>query len=240
VTPSVEWAAALVLIGLYVFDCVLTLFRGQGVLCFAGGSWSLAFGSVSYTVRDKAVLLLNPFAPWQGTLLTQRLFEPPAPGALRVSTALRGLAPLRWAVMLQAALVLVALPYLMFRNAAIPLFGVLTIAYVNVIAMLAMIARVYLRLGVARAPLWGIAAGALLCLPLSVNVMRHALLRMPVAGDASRLVRLLPASRRADARRALRMQVVDALQLVPVDAPVHAALIALQRSLDERIGHDRP
>lgn len=226
----------LVVAGLYLSDCVLTLHRGQGVLRFAGGRWSLGFGSLSYTIRDKAVLLLAPLLPWQGTLLTQRLFEEKAATALRPSVALRALAPLRWAVMLQAALVLVALPWALFRNAALPLLAVLVVAYVNAIVMLALVARAYRRLGVPRTPLWSIAGGALLCLPLSVNVMRHALLRLPVAGDAARLASLAPAPRRREAREALRAQVHDALQLVAPEDALHGSLASLRDRLDRILG----
>jgi len=237
--PSAEWAAVLVVAGLYLSDCVLTLHRGQGVLGCAGGRWTLAFGSLSYTIRDKAVLLLAPLLPWQGTLLTQRLFEAKPAMSLRPSVALRALAPLRWAVMLQAALVLVALPWLLFRNAALPLLGVLVVAYVNAIVMLVLVARAYRRLGVPRKPLWSIAGGALLCLPLSVNVMRHALLRLPVAGDAVALAGLVRSSRRREAREALRAQVHDALQLVAPEDAVHASLSGLRDALDRRLAHER-
>lgn len=229
----------LVVAGLYLSDCVLTLHRGQGVLRFAGGRWSLAFGALSYTIRDKAVLLLAPLLPWQVTLLTQRLFEAKPAMALRPSAALRALAPLRRAVMLQAALVLVALPWLLFRNAALPLLAVLALAYANALVMLLLAARAFRKLGVPRKPLWMIAGGALLCLPLSVNVLRHALLRLPVAGDAATLVRLLPASRRREAREALRAQVHDALQLVAPEDAVHGALTEMRDRLDRRLVHER-
>lgn len=229
----------LVVAGLYLSDCVLTLYRGQGVLRYSRGRWSLGFGALSYTIRDKAVLLLAPLLPWQGTVLTQRLFEAKPATALRPSVALRALAPLRWAVMLQAALVLVALPWLLFRNAALPLLAVLLVAYLNAVVMLVVVARAYRRLGVPRRPLWSIAGGALLCLPLSVNVLRHALLRLPVAGDAATLARLVPASGRREAREALRAQVHDALQLVAPEDAVHASLEALRDTLDRRLASER-
>ena len=211
--------------GIYLFDCVVLLERGQAL-------WSrgaLSFGSNHYQIRGKVVALLNPLTPFIPTLRTLPLFS--VSSGPRTSTAIRAVAPLVAPSMVQFVLVFGVLPWCLYRAPGWPFFIALLLAYVNALAMLGFIWWRFRRAGIATRPLIGLGFGWLVCLPLSVNCLRKAGLAFSIAVDARRAIRFLPADEWQRARDDLAAQIAEAMHEVDEDDQLHRRLAELRRQL---------
>jgi hypothetical protein len=211
---------------LYLFDCVVLLERGQAL-------WSrgaLSFGSSHYQIRGKVVALLNPVTPFIPAFRTLPLFS--AASKVKLSRAVRSLAPMAALSLLQFALVFVVLPYCLYRTPGWPFFISLVLAYAIAIAMLGLIWWRFRRAGFATRPLFGLGFAWLVCLPLSVNALRKAGLVFDVGLDARRAIRFLPAGERQRARGALAAQVAEAMQEVEEEDQLYRRLADLRRQLN--------
>jgi hypothetical protein len=215
---------------LYLFDCIVLLERGQALVEARGSRLALQFGSAHYQVSGKAVALMNPLTPFCIVLRTAPLFES-GPGP-KTSRALRLLAPLRTAALLQFLLVFAILPWCLYRAPGWPFVIALLLAYLNAAAMLAFIAWRYGRLGVSRRPLWGLGFGWLACLPLSVNSLRRAGIAFQLPFDARAAMRLLPADGRAVPAAGLAAQVEEALHDLDEGDAERNRLAALKQELE--------
>jgi len=218
---------------LYLFDCVLLLERGQAL-------WSpaaLSFGSNHYQLRGKAVALLNPFTPFVPVARTLPLFA--APSGPKVSASVRALTPLIIPAAMQFVLVFVALPWCLYRAPGWPLFLALVLAYVNALAMLALIWWRFRAAGLEERPLVALGFAWLACLPLSVNCLRKAGLAFNIALDARRAIRFLPVHERARARAELAAQIAEAMHEVDESDELYRRLDELQRQLAPEAGHGR-
>jgi hypothetical protein len=202
---SAEAALILAAVALYLADCVVLLERGQALSSRAG----LAFGSLHYQVRGRAVALLNPFTPYRPVFRTQPLFS--GPSGMDAETAARALSPLALLALLQLLLVLVALPACLLRAPGWPLLSALAVAYANAVALLGLLWWRFRRARIA-APLAALGFGWLACLPLSVNALRKAGLAFEVAMDARAAIGKLPSGLQEDARHRLAAQVSEILQ----------------------------
>jgi len=229
--PAIDVAFLGALAGIYLFDCVVLVQRGQAVLARPGGRWRLATGSRHYLIKGRPIVFLNPFTPCAATLKTFPILELPSPGSLRPSAIVRGLRGLPALALAQWALVFVVLPVTLVRFPGWPLVITLLAAYGNAVAMVGLLLSRYRQLGAARAPLASLAFNALVCLPLSINLLRRAGLALPVDGGADRYLRLVPEPARPAARAALLGQLEEALQDADEDSPRSVALTALRRGL---------
>ncbi len=218
---------------IYLIDCVVLLDRGQAL-------WSrnaLSFGSQHYQVRGKVVALFNPLTPFIPVFRTLPLFA--AASNVKATEAARALGPLSALGGLQLLLVFVALPYCLYRAPGWPFFAALVLAYVNAIALLALIWWRLRGARIATHPLIGLGFGWLACLPLSVNALRKAGLAFDVAMDAREAILLLPERGRERARADLAAQVAEAMQELEENDERHHRLADLKRQLAPEAGHGR-
>jgi hypothetical protein len=215
---------------LYLFDCVVLLERGQAL-------WSrgaLSFGSRHYQIRGKVAAMLNPLTPFIPVFRTLPLFS--GASNVKASEAARALLPLSVPGGLQLLLVLVALPYCLYRAPGWPFFVALVLAYLNAIAMLAFIWWRLRGVGIAARPLIGLGFAWLACLPLSVNALRKAGLAFDVAVDAREAIGLLPESGRQRARNDLAAQIAEAMDETDESDAQHRRLADLRRQLTLETG----
>jgi hypothetical protein len=211
--------------GLYLFDCVVLLERGQAL-------WSrgaLSFGSIHYQIRGKAVALLNPLTPFIPAIRTLPLFS--VSSGPKASSAIRTIAPLVAPSLAQFVLVFGVLPWCLYRAPGWPFFIALLLAYVNALSMLGFIWWRFRRAGIATRPLIALGFGWLVCLPLSVNCLRKAGLAFSIPVDARRAIRFLPADERQRARDDLAAQIAEAMHEVDEDDQLHRRLVELRRQL---------
>jgi hypothetical protein len=230
-----EAAVIAVAAALYLIDCVVLLERGQALL---ESHWSplfprmaLAFGSIHYQLRGKAVALLNPFTPFIPAFRTLPLFSGPDDSNASVSKSVRALTSVSAPSLLQFLLIFVVLPYCLYRAPGWPFFISLVVAYLNAIAMLAFIWWRLRGAGIATHPLIGLGFAWLVCLPLSVNALRKAGLACNIALDARRAIRFLPESDRQSARGDLAAQVAEAMHDVDENDELYRRLVELNRQL---------
>jgi hypothetical protein len=219
--------------GLYLFDCVVLLERGQAL-------WSrgaLSFGSNHYQIRGKAVALLNPLTPFIPTLRTLPLFSI-SPGA-KISSATRAVAPLAIPSLAQFILVFAVLPWCLYRAPGWPFLIALLLAYLNAIAMLGICGWRFRKTGLAARPLAALGFAWLACLPLSVNTLRKAGLAIEVEVDARRAIRYLPPGERTRARGDLAAQAAEAMHELEEDDDLHRRLAELRRKLTPEARSER-
>ncbi|MFY9317371.1 MAG: hypothetical protein WAO95_17675 [Burkholderiales bacterium] len=193
---------------IYLVDCVVLLERGQALWTRS----ALSFGSLHYQVRGRSVALLNPLTPFIPAFRTLPLFSASPGSSPEAARYLRALSPLAAPSLLQQLLVFVALPYCLYRLPGWPLLAALLLAYANAVLLLGLL---WWRLRGARIgarPLVGLAFGALVCLPLSLNALRKAALAFDVAMDAREAIGRLPERDRERARGELAAQVAEAMQ----------------------------
>lgn len=218
---------------LYLFDCVVLLERGQAL-------WSrreISFGSQHYQIRGKVVALLNPFTPFVPVFRTLPLFS--GSSTLRISRAWQAVSPLSLFSLTQFLLVFIALPYCLYRAPGWPFVAALLLAYVNAVAMLAILWWRFRKTALATRPLAALGFAWLACLPLSVNAQRKAALVFDVAMDARQAIRALPAPARERARAELAAQVAEAMQELEETDERHRRLAELGRQLNPEAGHGR-
>ena len=223
--------------GLYLFECMVLLERGQALLEATWSRATLAFGSKHYQIRGRAVALLNPLTPFIPTIRTLPLFSDSS--GLRTSTAIRVVAPLVVPSLVQFVLVFGVLPWCLYRAPGWPFFIALLLAYVNALAMLGFIWWRFHRAGIGTRPLIGLGFGWLVCLPLSVNCLRKAGLALSIPVDAQRAIRYLPADDRQRARNDLAAQVAEAMHEVDEGDAQYRRLADLKRHLVQQAASGR-
>ena len=218
---------------IYLADCIVLLERGQAIR--SGGR--LAFGSLHYQVRGRAVALLNPFTPFVAAFRSLPLLSRAA--AVEMNDAARALAPLAALGALQLLLVFAALPYCLTRAPGLPFLLALASAYLNAIALLALIWWRFRGARIATRPLLGLGFGWLVCLPLSINALRRAALAFDVSKDARQLIAELPPAGRARAGADLLAQVAEAMQELDEGDERYRRLAGVREQLAAEAGHER-
>ena len=228
---SSEAACVLVVLGLYLSDCVVLLGRGQALLERAGRRWTLSFGSRHYVIRGKTVALLNPFTPFVPAFKTLPLLAQRSTDSIPPSRAAHALIPLWMPALVQFALVLVVIPCALIWQLGWPLLVGLGLAYLNLLAMLAWAAAALRKAPAERKPLLSLAFTSLVCLPLSANLYRSICLSLPLTADAARFLRLVPDDLRPATRLDLIAHIEEALDEVEEDTPAFESLSSLRRDL---------
>lgn len=219
-----------VAVALYLADCVVLLERGQAVLEAGWSRPALSFGSRQYQIAGKAVALLNPLTPFVCAFRSLTLFSADKNG-IKASKALPAVSALAPLVLAQLLLVFVALPVCLYRAPGWPFFISLILAYLNAIAMLALLVFRFRRNSIPARPLVGLGFGWLACLPLSVNCLRAAGVSFPLAIDARRALRFLREDSRQRAREDLAAQIGEAMQELEEGNELHRRLAELKRQL---------
>jgi len=236
---STEWAVVVLLIAIYLVDCIVLVARGQALLERAGRKWRMHFGAPHYVIRDCPVVFLNPLTPWNMALKTAPLFGPSVSGAPRPSVLVRAFAARGLFVGVQAVLVLGVLPVLLYRNAGWSLVLTLALAYANAIVMLVSALLAYRKQGVPVRPIVGLGLTGLACIPLSVNFVRRASLTFVLDGDAQRFIRLLRGRERDVAQYELAAHVSEAIAAVDEGSSDETRLVALRAELLKATLHER-
>jgi hypothetical protein len=232
-----EEAFALLVVGLYLFDCTVPLARGQALLERAGRSWTLAFGNPHYVIRGKAVAVLNPLTPCNPAFKTLPLVALRPGGSVNPSTAARAMAHLRLPALLQFGLVLIVIPVTIAWYPGWPFLAGLALAYLNLCVMLVIAFAGARRAHTKPANLLSIAFASIVCLPLSVNLHRRICMSFTLTGDAFRFLRLVPAPIRTATRMKLLSHIEETLQETEEATPAFEALSSLQRNLTMRIAN---
>jgi len=222
---SPEAAVIAVAAALYLLDCAVLLERGQALWSSAG----LAFGSLHYQLRGRAVALLNPLTPFVATFRTLPLFSA-APGA-KPADAMSALSPLSVLALIQLLLILAVLPYCLLRAPGWPFFAALALAYANALALIGLLWWRLRRARIPARPLAGLVFGWLVCLPLSINALRKAALAFDIELDAREAIGLLPERDRERALAALAAQIAEAMTELDEKDELHDRLAALHREL---------
>jgi hypothetical protein len=232
-----EEAFALLVVGLYLFDCTVPLARGQALLERAGRHWTLSFGNPHYIIRGKTIALLNPLTPCVPAFRTLPLVSVQPGNAITPSRAARALRPLRTPALLQFGLVLVVIPVTIAWYPGWPFVIGLVLAYLNLCAMLALAFGGLRRAHARPTGLVAIAFASIVCLPLSANLYRRVCLSLALTGDAFRFLRLIPVRLRTASRMKLLAHVEETLQETEEATPAFKTLSSLQRDLAMRIAN---
>jgi hypothetical protein len=222
---STEAAVIAVAAAIYLLDCAVLLARGQALWSSAG----LAFGSLHYQLRGRAVALLNPLTPFVATFRTLPLFS--SASGMKPADAVGAIAPLSVLALIQLLLVLAVLPYCLLRAPGWPFFAALALAYANALALLGLLWWRLRRARTSTRPLLGLGFGWLVCLPLSINALRKTALAYDIAMDAREAIGLVQEHDRERARTALAAQVGEAMQELDEGDEHHQRLAELKALL---------
>ena len=225
---------------IYLFDCVVLLERGQALVEARGRRLAIAFGSRHYQISGKAVALLNPLSPFFFAVRSLPLFCAPGRGSVEVSKAVAALAPLGWLALLQMLILFAALPYCLYRAPGWPFLVALLLAYLNAIAMLALLVLRFRKYSIPARPLATLGFGWIACLPLSVNCLRAAGVGITLRIDGTRALRFASGTEpREKARADLTAQVAEAMQELDEADDRHRRLAALAQQLSPEGRHGR-
>jgi hypothetical protein len=227
---STEATVIAVAAAIYLFDCVVLLERGQALWTKSG----MAFGSLHYQVRGRAVALLNPLTPFIPVFRTAPLFS--APSGADAAVAVKALAPLSYLGLLQLLLVLAALPFCLYLAPGWPFFVALLLAFVNALLMLVLIAWRFDGTSMPRRPLVALGFGWLACLPLSINSVRKAGLALDINSDARKLIESMSGDAKERARASLAAQLTEALVELEDGDERRTALALLKSELESGNG----
>jgi len=224
-----------VLIGLYVADCLILLGPGQGLLVFEKRAIRLDFGLSSYVMRGRVPAMLNPLTPWIPAFKTAPLVT-----AVSGSHPLR-LHPLRrsyywivttWPMLLvHAALMFGAAPYFLMAGRYRELAIAVACAFVSAGFLLFVGWRVAMDLGLSRRHYAALAFQSVVCLPISLNLLRKLALLAPSEFTALDLLARMDQDRRLATISELRFA-IEAQSRGSTDPAEIARLDALQKTID--------
>jgi hypothetical protein len=224
----------LVLVGLYVADCLILLGPGQGLFSFEKRALRLDFGLSSYVLKGRVPALLNPLTPWIPAFRTVPLVVAGGACSLRLH-------PLRrchyrivtaWPMLLlQAALMFVGVPYFLMTARYPELAATVGGAVVSAGFLLFIGWRVAADLRLGKRQYASLAFQALICLPLSLNLLRKLALLVPVEVTAFDLLPRMDPDRRAATATELSFA-LEAQSRSATDPAEIARLDALQKTID--------
>jgi hypothetical protein len=224
----------LVLLGLYLADCLILLRPTQALAAVFRGAYSLDFGLSTYQVRRRIPLLLNPFTPWQIWFRTE-----PIAGAERSGIAPRGVprmavaAVSRYArraspvIALQGLIVFVGLPGSLWLGQYRVLAGCVAVGFGLALIIVLLGWRPARVLGISGRAFAALAFQALICLPISVNFLRKIALINVFPHTAAELLPAVPPAVRAETAREI-VRALSAAVLDEPDAGRRRALLAIR------------
>lgn len=182
-----------VIIGLYLYDSALLLYRNQGTLELAGrGDWRVAFGSRNFQVRGKNIFIPNPITPHRPLFLLSWNFEGETPEAKEdIADYAHAVQPLRPIVWCMALSLFVLLPLGFFTKLGdVALILAIALLYLSIVAALTWLWFKRAKFKLSPKQFAGLAFESVVCSPFAVNLIRRITLNMPVGED------LVHASRR--------------------------------------------
>jgi hypothetical protein len=241
VTAGMVW---ILMILIYLADCVVLVDRGQAIFEFAGRRWLANFGTSSYVLLGKPVVVLNPAAPWRVAIRSLPLFSGRSGrqrDLLMSLDVVRVIKRTELHAAVQAVLVLGLVPYLMYRAPGWPFLVALTVTYVNATIIISVLWFNRGRMRIPGSSLLVHSIYCLVCIPLSVNAARKTGLLIVMPFEALRLMRLLRGDDRSDGLTQLANQVAQARLETEDGSDRSSKLDALstklagQRGIDDRV-----
>ena len=227
-----------VLIGLYLIDCLTLLGPGEALFVFEKSAVRLDFGLGGYVVRGRVPAMLNPLTP---SLLVFRSAPLMASGVVSIALHMH---PLRrchywvlttWPVLLiHAGLLFGAVPYFLATGRYVALATSVGFAFVFVALLLCVGWRLRADLGLSRWQYGALAFQSVVCLPMSMNLLRKLALSTPPRYTALDLFSRLRADQREHAAGELRFA-LEAQTLASTDSAEIARLEALQKAIDGKL-----
>lgn len=189
---SPEWLLCLLLVGLYLHECLLLVPATSAFLMWTPLGWRAVFPSASFTLAGRHVLLgpiLPPSTPllqldWQATPAAVDCAPPdhqptePQANWTAAATALGALWPASAAAWF--AVILVVPAALLSRRGDMVVMAALALAYAGVVATIACLWLARSALGLTAAACAKLTAEMLLCPPIAANVARRVSLQTPV------------------------------------------------------------
>lgn len=232
---SPELTLVLVGIGLYLVDSMRLLRPSDGVFLVSRKIWRASLGFEQMQFAGKHLALLSPTAPgcpaFQFTWYDETAVNP-----LAIAESLRARASslrfLAVPVSLQLVVMFAVVPYCLFRFPGAPLAIAIGILYVNAIVALCMVALRRERLELSWAKFAAIAIECLICIPLSINLLRKLSLNFePVKNMISVARSLLGEEKYREAANALEKRIAAALEVEEAGTNGYLELVRLRDSI---------
>lgn len=232
---SPELTLVLVGIGLYLVDSIRLLPPSDGVFLVSGQVWRASLGFEQMQFSGKHLALLSPVAPghpaFQFTWYDETVVNSPAIAELLRARASK-LRFLSIPVTLQLVVMFVVVPFCLFRFPGAPLASAVGILYVNAFVALCMVAFRRERLDLHWARFAAIALECLICIPLSINLLRKLSLNFePVKNMISVAPSLLSDEKYREAAIALGKRIATALEVEEVGTNGYLELVRLRESI---------
>lgn len=173
--PSPESSLLVIGIALYLFDSARLIYPSEGILIASNERWRTSLGFDQFQLAGKNVLFFSPIAPGHAAFRAI-WFDTTAVDPAALAGVLRdranSLRVLSWPVTIQLIVMFIVVPVCLFHFPGMPLAVALGFLYANAMGSLCVVAirrkRFELR--------WGqvavIAFECLVCIPLSINLLR--------------------------------------------------------------------
>ena len=232
---SPELTLVLVGTGIYLVDSIRLLRPSDGVFLVSGNIWRASLGFEHMQFSGKHPALLSPIAP--GCPAFQfTWYDETAVNSLAIAELLRARASklrfLSVPVSLQLVMMFAVVPYCLFRFPGAPLAIAFGMLYVNAIVALCMVALKREHLDLPWARFAAIALECLICIPLSINLLRKLSLNFePVKNMISVARSLLGDEKYRDAANALEARIAAALEVEETGTNTYLELMRLRDSI---------
>jgi hypothetical protein len=216
-------ALVAVLVGLYLTDCIVLLRpteavgridvpwrwdlaarlmrRVRGKAPRLGSVIHVGFGLTFYPVAGYFPAIINPLTPMTAVFKTAALLPSirakstlrrlPIHRLVGARLVVRSLGPV---IAMQAVLLFAAIPYHLFQGGLDRLLIMVLVAFITAATLIAFSYPLVRILKLKRSQYWSLAAQAMICLPLSLNLPRKLALLAGSAVDADQLMARVPAT----------------------------------------------
>jgi hypothetical protein len=173
-------------IAFYLYDSVRLLWQNEMIYVWDGTSWRVR-GGTPFRLSGRRIYLPNILSPQRLEFLV-RWSETDPRGSVDSSTFVTetysALRPVRYLVLILAALLFCALPLISWLSGAgLVMLVLFAVFYSMVFAALFALYRVRRRCELPIKAFWAMAFDALACAPFAVNLMRKISLRRGLAGN---------------------------------------------------------
>ncbi|MBX3606232.1 MAG: hypothetical protein KF788_13210 [Piscinibacter sp.] len=236
---STEAALALLVVALYLKDCLLLLRSDEALMVTGvlGRRWHAAFGRRDFTLAGREPWLANPFLPHvpvyrlRWSMRASVAATSPAPLGLRAEPLLWRLAPLVWGLW---ALLFVAVPLAVLgRFGVVAVLWLVGLVYAHIVVALALAWRWRVHFGLSGRAFALLSFECLVCAPYAANLVRRlSLAQTPREDFTAAAARLLPPEALAKVHRECLARIDQQLEAEPEDSAAAAQLQAARRRFD--------
>ncbi len=181
---SNEVMLTLLLVGIYLFDCLILLYSDELLLeRRLNNRWHPLFGSNKWLLAQKEPLLLNPATPWR-LVLRRRWYSQSAneleAGEQEINIACIDMAA-KFATLLMVMMIVILPIFLLVVPVTLLKITVIICCYALVISVIVSLARNYKPLGISKAECIKICFEAVACPPLCINLPRKFYLKSKIS-----------------------------------------------------------